>query len=118
MKIIRAADVKPYERPHERMVRQLVQIDFPRAMTSMACFLGYAPRGHLDEHYHRDSIELIFFPMGGRIRVNGEHHEMNEWDVVILEAGDVHGYEPEAGQERAAVHFAIKLPSDPDRHTS
>lgn len=110
MQIIRKKDQSSYSREKGRTVTHLFDFDIP--FDSASFFLGESPQGSLGSHYHEFSHEIIFFPVGGTIEVNGTKYTLNEWDSVILEPGDIHGF---AGDGSRCVHFAIKFPSKPDR---
>jgi mannose-6-phosphate isomerase-like protein (cupin superfamily) len=47
--------------------------------------------GATTEHFHRESEELYFFTTGtGRIRVDGEEHDVRHGDCVVIAPGAVH----------------------------
>ena len=35
------------------------------------------------KHFHSKSEEIIMFPVGGEISVNGKDYKMNNWDFSI-----------------------------------
>lgn len=71
------------------------------------------PKGQFGFHYHEVAQEIIWFPLGGNITVNDIDYELSEWDAVLLEPGDVHGYLGDKSKD--IIHFAIKFPNVDDK---
>ena len=78
-------------------------------------FLSKGPHGHLSKHRHVNTHEIIVFPTGGCLEVNNKMNKFNEWDCVLLEPGDIHGYKGNSLGE--TIHFAIYLSHEKDRKT-
>jgi quercetin dioxygenase-like cupin family protein len=113
MRLIRRAEVHCESRPDGRTVRKLLELDLGLDMSSAVIYLCEVPGGRFGAHYHSGSTEIIWFPNGGKIQVNEQTYEMEEWDAVLLAPGDVHGFDSDGGDD--IVHFAIKLPATPDK---
>ncbi|MCK5305924.1 MAG: hypothetical protein KAJ66_02215 [Candidatus Omnitrophica bacterium] len=112
MKIIRSNSIKPSKRPLGRRVKKMLELKLKPPVDSMAIYLNFLPQGKLDKHYHSKSQEIICFPQGGRISVNGRRYKMNIWDMVLLDIGDVHCCERKG---KSTLHFVIKVPNIKDK---
>jgi len=113
MILIRGIKSEILNRPYGRRTRKLFEYSFPSPVSSIVLFHSLLPQGRFDEHYHTGSHELILFPKGGKITVNGVDHSLREWEGVLLEPGDSHGYNKE--DQNDIVHLAIKMPADHDK---
>ncbi|MEA2037284.1 MAG: hypothetical protein U9O94_07260, partial [Nanoarchaeota archaeon] len=105
MKIVRRKDIEKQDRPYGRFVQKLLSYNFSKSRDSMALFLSYVPKGKLDTHHHAKTEEIILFPEGGKIEVNGELFSMEPWDLVVLEPGDKHGF---SGEDKDVFHLAMR----------
>lgn len=113
MKIIRASGITEEERPFGRTVKKLFEYLFPKEASSIVLYLNNLPDGRFDPHYHSKSFEIVIFPKGGMIEVNGSVFNLGVWDLVFLEPGDVHGYTKlDCGN---VLHLAIKIQADDDK---
>lgn len=112
MKIIRKKDIKEEQRPFGRTVQKLLGYKFAKPRDSMALFLSFVPKSRLDEHYHAETEEIIMYPEGGKIKVNGNLYDMDPWDFVVLEPGDVHGFE---GEYKDVFVLAMRFPDNTDK---
>ena len=113
MKIIRKDIAHSSIRNDGRIVTTLLETNSGLNNLSIVFYHCNVPKGEFKEHYHEKSTEFIFFPEGGKIKVNGKRYEMNPWDGVLLEPGDRHGYEgPDC---KDIIHFAIKIPAEDDK---
>ena len=115
MKLIRASQIKGEGRADGRTVKELLEISFAEPVDSIVIYLCDVPSGKFGKHYHSESQEVICFPNGGKITINGETYQMESWDMVLLEVGDVHGYDGDKCPD--IFHFAIKLPNRADKVT-
>lgn len=106
MKIVRAKDIKGEARPDRRVVKRL--LDF----NDLTLYLCEVPQGKFGSHYHTGSTEVIVFPVGGRITINGQTFDMEPWDIAVMEIGDIHGF---SGDCEDILHFAIKFPGVEDK---
>jgi quercetin dioxygenase-like cupin family protein len=113
MKLIRAAEVPVEERAFGRTVQKVLDLKLCQSFDSMVIYLGRSPQGRLDTHHHSESHEIIFFPQGGFLTVNGSPYEFAAWDGVLLEPGDSHGNE--SGENHNTIHLAIKVPGHNDK---
>lgn len=112
MKIIRNQEVKKELRPYGRTVKRLLSHSFKTPVHGIVVFLCKLPDGRFDKHYHSKSSEIIIYPKGGQIRVNNRLYNMKEWDLVLLDPGDVHSCDV-AG--KSAIQLAIKLSDKDDK---
>ena len=115
MKLVRYEEVKLDKRSDGRTVRKVLSHHFNQPMNSMALYLCEVPSGKFGEHFHSKSEEIIMFPVGGEISVNGKDYKMNNWDFVVLQPGDKHGFN---GESEDIIHLAIKLPDSNDKITT
>ena len=115
MKLIRASQIKGEKRADGRTVKKLLELAFDEPIDSMVIYLCEVPSGKFEKHYHSECQEIICFPNGGKITVNGETYQMESWDMVLLDVGDVHGYEGDECPD--ILHLAIKLPNRDDKIT-
>jgi quercetin dioxygenase-like cupin family protein len=113
MKIIRADEKAEEKRPFGRTTKSLLEYFLPKKAKSIALYLSYLPTGKFDDHYHPNCFEIIVFPKGGKIEVNNSPYELSEWDLVVLEPGDIHGYSKDDCKD--IIHFAIRLPAVKDK---
>ncbi len=113
MKIIRKDVAHCSIRKDGRKVTKLLEMNIDSFSSSMVLYHCDVPKGEFAEHYHAKSTELIFFPEGGKIKVNGKLYDMNPWDGVLLEPGDRHGYNESECKD--IIHFAIRIPSEDDK---
>lgn len=113
MKIIRKEDAPQEDRPDDRVVTTLFELELPEPVSSAVFYHCVVPGGKFSAHQHVKSHEIIWFPVGGRITVNDMTYTMNAWDGVLLEPGDVHGFDRENCKD--IIHFAIRLPAGPDK---
>ena len=89
MKIVRYKEVPVDRRSDGRSVRKLASVELGKLeKTNAALYFCEVPESRFEGHYHSDSTEVIMFPEGGDITVNGEDYAMDKWDFVILEPGD------------------------------
>lgn len=111
MEILKLDDLPNYSREFERKVYKL----FTERTNNqnIGIYLGIAPTGHLEKHMHTKSSEIIFFPIGGSLEINGIVYEFGAWDGVRLDPGDIHGW-PFKGK-KPIHHLAIKFPDIDDR---
>ena len=72
MIVIRKEEADLLKRPFGRQTYRLFSHRFDRPVDSIIFYLSVLPTGQFDEHYHTQSEEMIFFPEGGKMRVNGE----------------------------------------------
>lgn len=112
MQIIRFKDIEPDERPDGRTVRKLTSVNLGDNASSAALFYCEVPKSKFDNHYHSVSTEIIMFPEGGNIEINGKEYVMDKWDFVVLQPGDWHGF---SGDGANAAHVAFKLPDVEDK---
>ena len=112
MKIIRAKEADTSSRTDGRTVRRMIDFNFKNPADSVTLFICELPDGKFGDHKHTVSDEFICFPQGGKITINGESFDMNEWDIALLEKGDIHGNEEGCGP---IIHFAIKAPTAEDK---
>lgn len=113
MKIIRASEKEWEKKPVGRRTKELFSHHFPKSVDSIAVYISYLSTGRLDTHYHTDSSEIIIFPKGGKITVNDVTYELNEWDAVLLEARETHGYNRDNCGD--IIQLAIKFPAIKDK---
>ena len=113
MKLLRKSEVPEDFRSDGRTVRKLIELQLEKPVSSAVFYLNDVPSGKFGKHYHSISSELIWFPKGGKIEINDEVYDMQEWDGVLLEAGDTHCYD--GSDCKDVIHFAIKLPADNDK---
>jgi len=113
MKLIKASQIKGEKRPFGRVTKELLSHHFCKSASSLTLYLSYLPIGKLDMHYHSDSTEIIISPKGGKITVNHTTYKLNEWDAILLEPGEVHGYNGDDCKD--IIQIAIKLPSINDK---
>lgn len=112
MKLIRRKEIETEERAFGRTVQKLLSHKFIESRDSMALFLCFVPKGKLDTHYHEKTEEIIIFPQGGKIEVNGTLYDMEPWDFVLLEPGDKHGF---SGEDKDVIHLAMRFPDNDDK---
>jgi len=112
MKIIKRSKIEIEKRPFGRTVQKLLSHKFIQPRDSIAMFLGFAPKGQLDFHYHEKTEEIIIFPEGGKIEVNGKLYDMEPWDMVLLEPGEIHGFD---GEYKDVLHLALRFPDNEDK---
>jgi quercetin dioxygenase-like cupin family protein len=106
-------DSEKYDRSDGRQVHILLKEKLGKSYDGITLFFSKGPDGHLSKHCHSNTDEIIVFPTGGCLEVNNKKYDFNEWDCVLLEPGDVHGYDGESiGQ---TIHFAILLTDKKDR---
>ncbi len=110
MKVL-ASDQVPFEsRKYGRKVKRIFDEEIDN--TSCVIYLSML-EGQLDYHYHKSSHEIIIFPEGGCLEVNGKLHQFGPYGAVLLEPGDVHGLSASEAQKQ--THIAIKIPRDNDK---
>jgi quercetin dioxygenase-like cupin family protein len=113
VKLLRHAEAPSDRRADGRVVRTLLSQHFTQPLDSIVFYLVTVPGGRFEEHYHTHAQEVIWFPQGGGISVNGETYEMAPWDGVFLEPGDRHAY---TGPELPnVIHLAVKMPDADDK---
>lgn len=112
MQIVRFNEIRGDRRPDGRVVRKLISHKFKKPVDSIVLYLCDVPKGKFGKHHHSKSDEIIVFPKGGKIAVNGKEYEMKPWDFVLLEKGDTHGLDSET---QDTIHFAIKCPDVDDK---
>lgn len=112
MKIIHASEVSNEKKPYGRETKALFEHVFNKPAESIVFYLSSLPTGQFDEHYHSESEEIIWFPEGGEINVEGTNYRMGPWDAVFLESGERHGFKGNCGK---TVHFAVKIPASKDK---
>lgn len=113
MKIIRKEDAPRKDRPDGRVVTTLFELELPAPVSSAVFYHCVVSGGRFGAHYHVKSHEIIWFPVAGKITVNGINYIMKAWDGVLLEPGDIHGFDEENCKD--VIHFAIRLPAAPDK---
>ena len=113
MKIFSLSSADGYTRPDGRQVHILLKEKLGKSYDGITLFFSKGPKGHLSKHCHNNTHEIIVFPTGGCLEINNVIHEFNEWDCVLLEPGDIHGYDRESIGE--TIHFAILLTDKKDR---
>lgn len=109
MKILRRENIEKQNRSDGRTVQKFLSHEFSVPIEKMALYLCDVPGGKFDDHYHTDATEVICFPQGGKITINETTYDMSEWDMVVLEPGDVHGYDGESCDD--ILHLAVKMPN-------
>ena len=112
MKIVKKSESRILNRPFERKTYKLLSHKFSKPIESIVFYLSLLPTGRFDKHHHINSDELIFFPNGGKMRVNGELYNLDSWDAILLEPGDEHGLDI---IDKDTVHLAIKMPDVDDK---
>lgn len=112
MKIIKRKEIKEIKRPFGRIVQKLLGCKFIRPKDSMAMFLSFSPKAKLDFHYHANTEEIIIFPEGGKIEVDDKLYNMDPWDAVFLEPGEIHGFD---GEYKDVMHLALRFPDNEDK---
>lgn len=113
MKIFRLKDKQEEDRKYGRKVRKVIEFSFSEPVSDFVAYYVESPNGMVDGHYHTDSEELIVFPIGGQLRINGELILFDAWDSVMLHKGDIHELEEDTGRE--TIHFALKFPGCSDK---
>lgn len=106
-------DINEDVRADGRTVRKLIKVELDKPVSSAVFYLNDVPNGNFGKHYHSESTEIIWFPKGGKIKVNDEVYEMDDWDGVLLEQGDVHSYDK--GDCSEILHFAAKFSAADDK---
>ena len=106
MKIIRTSEIKGDNRPDGRTVKTLLE------SPEMNLYLCQVPGSKFGSHYHSGSTEIIVFPQGGAITINGEDFVMEPWDMAVMDKGDIHGF---SGNSNDIIHFAVKIPGVDDK---
>lgn len=112
MKIIKFSEGEKFERPYGRVSRVLLEHKFKTPVESIIFYHSDLPNGKFDDHYHSESEEIIWFPEGGKITVEGETIQMEPWDGVLLQPGEQHGY---SGESVKTIHLAVKMPASNDK---
>jgi len=112
MKIIRKNEIETEDRLFGRTVQKLLSHKFKEKKDSMALFLCFVPKGKLDKHYHIKTEEIIIFPEGGKIEVNKRLFDMNPWDLILLEPGDIHGFTED---DKDVLQLALRFPDGNDK---
>lgn len=112
MKLIKRSEIEVNQRPFGRSVQKLLAHKFSKPQESLAMFLSFMPKCQLDYHYHEQTEEIIMFPEGGKIEVNGKLYEMQPWDGVLLQPGDIHGFE---GEDKDVYCLALRFPDNGDK---
>lgn len=115
MKIFSLSNADGYTRTDGRQVHVLLKEKLGKSYDGITLFFSKGPKGHLSKHRHNNTHEIIVFPTGGSLKINNVNHKFNEWDCVLLEPGDIHGYEGESLGE--TIHFAIHLTYEKDRES-
>lgn len=113
MKIYSLDESEGYRRPDGREVNILLKEKFGKTYEGLTLFFSKGPKGHLSKHCHNQTHEIIVFPNGGCLEINDIMHKFSNWDCVLLEPGDIHGYDGESTGE--TIHFAILLTDKKDR---
>ena len=113
MKHLKKNDYQSDVRADGRTVRKMMELNVSEPVSSMVFYLNDVPNGNFGKHYHSKSTEIIWFPNGGKIEVNGEIYIMGNWDGMLLEPGDAHSYNK--GDCNNVIHFAVKFPADNDK---
>lgn len=112
MEIIKFSEGKKFTRPFGRETRILLEHKFDKPIDSIIFYHSSLENGKFDEHYHSESEEIIWFPEGGEITVEGETYKMEPWDGVLLQPGEKHGYSANCGK---IIHLAVKMPASDDK---
>ena len=115
MKIFSLNDSQKYERSDGRQVHILLKEKLGLSYDGITLYLSKGPDGHLSKHRHNNTHEIIVFPTSGSLNINDKLYNFKEWDCVLLEPGDIHGYNGESLGE--TIHFAIYLSHKKDRET-
>jgi len=113
MKIIRKSKAFKDNRPDGRIVTTLHELELEESVSSSIFYHCAVPGGKFSAHYHEKSHEIIWFPVGGKITVNDNTYTMEEWDGVLLEPGDIHGFSGDDCGD--IIHFAVRLPGGVDK---
>ena len=113
MKIFSLEESDNYKRTDGRQVHVLLKEKLGKSYDGITLFFSKGPAGHLSRHCHNNTHEIIVFPNGGCLEVNKIMYNFNEWDCVLLEPGDIHGYDGES--IGPTLHFAILLTDKNDR---
>jgi mannose-6-phosphate isomerase-like protein (cupin superfamily) len=72
-------------------IRELAGIPTGNSANQSLAEATVPPGGETLEHYHRVSEEVYFFTHGrGRLRLDGEEHEVGPGDTVVIPAGARH----------------------------
>jgi quercetin dioxygenase-like cupin family protein len=115
MKIFSLNNAKRYTRSDGREVHVLLKKKLGKSYDGITLFLSNGPDGHLSKHRHVNTHEIIVFPTSGSLKINSKVYNFKNWDCVLLEPGDVHGYNGESLGE--TIHFAIHLTYEKDRES-
>ncbi len=113
MKIIRKSLANSKSRSDGRTVTTLSEISLNHNISSLVLYHCDVPNGKFTAHLHKESHEIILFPVGGKMIVNGNKYEFGAWDGVFLEPGDIHGYDHDDCND--IVHLAIRMPNIVDK---
>ena len=73
MKIIRFKEIKTEDRLDGRIVSKLISHKLAKP-DSMAIYLNFVPKGRFSFHKHSECEEIIFFPKGGKMEINGKEY--------------------------------------------
>lgn len=112
MKLIKRSEIETQQRPFGRSVQKLLSHRFNGPKNSMVMFLSFMPKCQLDYHTHKETEEIIMFPEGGKIEVDGKLYIMEQWDGVLLEPGEVHGFD---GEDKDIYCLALRFPDNEDK---
>ena len=115
MKIFSLNASERYNRSDGRQVHILLKEKLGKSYDGITLFLSKGPDGHLSKHRHINTHEIIVFPNSGCLKINNKMYNFNDWDCVLLEPGDIHGYDGKSLGK--TIHFAIYLSDEKDRET-
>ena len=116
MKLIKREEIPIEIRNDERKVQKLLSHNFIAPRDSMVLFLSYAHHGNIDYHYHEKTEEIIIFPEGGKIEVNGQLYNIKPLDAILIAPYEVHGFKAEQGAEYKDIYiFAMRFPDNDDK---
>jgi len=115
LKIFSLKNSEGYSREDGRQVNILLKEKLGKSYDGITLFYSKGPKGHLSKHRHVNTHEIIVFPTSGTLKINDKNYNFSDWDCVLLEPGDVHGYEGESLGD--TIHFAIHLTYEKDRES-
>ena len=112
MKIIRNKELSIQDRPDGRTVTRILQQETGMKFSSFQMlYVTHPPNLREGLHAHEISYEALYFLDQANYIVNGEHYQLNERDLLLLEPGDVHGAIP-IGREVRILVFQIPAITD------
>jgi len=111
MKIIRKKEIDVKQREDGREVCYYPPIDIAKGTEQIGLISVETPKGcREDLHEHPISTEIFFHLTPGAVSVNGEIHELEAGDIIILDPGDKH--KQIADDDIKIIGLRIPLSSD------